>query len=233
MGHRLAELAWPEVAPLLRAGATPVLPVGAAAKVHGAHLPMETDFLTAEALGRRLAERANVLVWPTLSYGHYPAFRAYTGSTSTPEPAFEGTVFALLEDLARDASAAPLVLNTGLSTIRAIDGACREQGSARAVHVYRGARYAEVAAEVLEQPRGGHADEAETSVMLHLCPERVRMADAATWVEEVRPGVWSPSDRSSPSYAPLGLYGDATLATPEKGARLVEAMLEDLCAALP
>ena len=225
MGHRLAELAWPEVAPLLDAGATPVLPVGAAAKVHGAHLP-------AEALGPRLAERADVLVWPTLGYGHSPAFRAYAGSTSTPEPAFEGTVLALLEDLARAARTPPLVLNTGLSTIRAIDGACREHGAARAVHVYRGARYAEIAAELLEQPRGGHADEAETSVMLHLCPERVRMARAATWVEEVRAGVWSPSDPGSPSYAPLGLYGDATRATPEKGARLVEAMLEDLCAAL-
>lgn len=232
MGHSLADLAWPEVRPILEAGAIAVLPVGAAAKEHGPHLPMQTDFLTAEALGRRLAAVANVLVWPAVGYGHYPAFRAYPGSTSVPEEVFESTIFALIEELRRPCGSRVLVLNTGVSTIRAIDSACSEQPGAGAAHVYRGPRYLEVAAAILEQPRGGHADEAETSVMLHLHPERVDLTKAPTWTREVPPGVWSPDDPSAPSYSPTGIYGDATLATAAKGKRLVDAMIEDALAAL-
>ncbi|MCB9592627.1 MAG: creatininase family protein [Sandaracinaceae bacterium] len=232
MGHLLHDLRWPDVLPLLEAGATAVLPVGSAAKEHGPHLPMRTDYLTAEALGRRLAKIADVLVWPAVGYGHYPAFRAYPGSTSVPEEAFESTIFALVEDLRRPCGSKVLVLNTGISTIRAIDSACSTFVGASGCHVYRGARYSSACAERLEQPRGGHGDEAETSVMLHLHPELVDMTKAPTWTREVRPGAWSPTDESSESYSPSGIYGDASLATAEKGAALVDAMLEDLVAAL-
>lgn len=232
MGHLLHDLRWPDVRPILEAGAAAVLPVGAAAKEHGPHLPLSTDHLTAEALGRRLAEVANALVWPAVGYGHYPVFRDYPGSTSVPEEAFEATIYALVEDLLRAGATRVVVLNTGISTIRAIDSACSFHRGASAAHVYRGARYLAVAKELLEQPRGGHADEAETSVMLHLHPDRVDMAAAPTWTREMQPGVWSASDESSASYSPSGVYGDATLATADKGARLVAAMIEDLQATL-
>jgi len=232
MGHLLRDLRWPDVRPILDAGATAILPIGAEAKEHGPHLPFSTDHRTASSLGARLAETENVLVWPTVGYGHYPAFRHYPGSTSVPEGAFESTIQALLEDLARHEAKRILVLNTGISTIRGVDAACGYVERAGAIHVYRGERYLAVVGEVCEQERGGHADEAETSVMLHLHPELVDMDRAPTWTAEVKPGPWSATDKSSPSYSPHGIFGDATLATAEKGTRLVAAMLEDLRAAL-
>jgi creatinine amidohydrolase len=230
MGARVAELRWTEVRPLLDAGAVAVLPIGAAAKEHGPHLPLATDWLTAEALGRELARRAGVLVWPALGYGYYPAFTAYPGSTSVRETIFEETLRDLCGDISRAGARHILIANTGVSTIRAIDRVAGE--TIRAVHVYRGARYSECARELLEQARGGHADEAETSIMLHLHSELVDMSRAPTWTEEVKPGRWDPDDAASPSYSPSGISGDATLATAEKGARLFEAMLLDLEAAI-
>lgn len=232
MGHRIHDLRWTEVAPILEAGATAVLPIGAAAKEHGPHLPMQTDYLTAEALGARLAESADVLVWPALGYGHYPAFRRYPGSTSVPEGAFESTVLAILQDFARHGAKRSLVLNTGISTIRGVDSACGDVDGASAHHVYRGERYLEGVASVCEQEVGGHADEAETSVMLHLHPERVDMDAAPRWTTQPKGGPWDPTDASSGAYSPQGIFGDATLATADKGAALVAAMLEDLRAAL-
>jgi len=232
MGHLINELRWPEVAAALDAKTTAVFPVGACAKAHGPHLPMNTDQLTADALGQRLAETADVLVWPAIGYGHYPAFRAYAGSTSVPERAFESTLFSLIEDANRHDAERVLLLNTGISTIRACDAACSTHENAAALHVYRGPRYLDAVATLCEQPRGGHADEAETSVMLHLYPERVRMDLAPTWTREMKRGVWSPTDETSASYSPEGIYGDATLATPEKGAQLVVAMLQDIADAL-
>lgn len=221
---------WPDVRPALEAGAAAVLPIGAASKEHGPHLPMATDYLTAEALGRRLAARAHVLVWPTVGYGYYPAFVDYPGSTSVTDGVFGETLHQLVRDLRRAGASRVLLLNTGISTIRAVERVCSD--AVRACHVYRAARYLAAVERIAEQPRGGHADECETSVMLHLHPELVAMDEAPTWLEPVAPGRWSHSDPGSPSYSPPGIFGDATKASAAKGEALVEAMLEDLDAAL-
>ena len=230
-GAIVAEMRWTEIRPRLEAGAVAVLPVGASAKEHGPHMPMATDYLTGEALGRLLAERADVLVWPTVGYGHYPAFVGYPGSTSIPRDLFAQTLGHLVADLERAGAKRVLILNTGISTIRGVESVLRPP-EVTAVHVYRGQRFGEVHAEVIEQPRGGHADEAETSVMLHLYPDQVDMHAAPTWTQPVAPGRWSHDDPESASYSPPGIFGDATLATAAKGAVLVEAMIEDLLAAL-
>lgn len=231
MGRLVATMRWTEVRPALEAGAAAVLPIGAAAKEHGPHLPMATDYLTAEALGRRLADRADVLVWPTVGYGHYPAFVDYPGSTSLSREVFARALGELVADLERAGARRVLLWNTGISTIRGVDSVCR-QPVVQALHVYRAERFEAAHARLIEQPRGGHADEAETSVMLHLYPELVDMGAAPTWIEPVAPGRWSHDDPSSPSYSPPGIFGDATLATADKGRVLVEAMIEDALAAL-
>ncbi len=215
--------------PRLTRGDVAVLPIGAAAKEHGPHLPLATDWLTAEALGRALAEREEVLVWPALGYGFYPAFVDYPGSTSVGEETFASTVSDVVADLARAGAWAVLVVNTGVSTIRPVERVIAgARVRAAGAHVYRGARYLDALDAILEQPIGGHADEAETSILLHLHPERVEMRRAVAWTREMKPGRWSPDDEASPSHSPTGVYGDPTLATAEKGAKLFEAMLDDL-----
>jgi creatinine amidohydrolase len=231
-GARIAYIPWTDVRPRLEGGAIAVLPVGAAAKEHGPHLPLATDWLTAEALGAALAEQHDVLVWPTLGYGYYPAFVDYPGSTSISEASFEGAVRDVVADLVRAGARAVLVVNTGISTIRPIELALAKRTNTIAVHVYRGGRYLERLEALKQQPRGGHADEAETSIMLHLHPELVDMDRAAAWTQPVEAGRYSPDDPESRSYSPLGIFGDATLATREKGEKLFGAMLEDLGAAL-
>jgi len=55
-GLLAAEVAWPEVQRRLEAGAPALLPIGAACKEHGCHLPLNTDFLQAEWLARARGE---------------------------------------------------------------------------------------------------------------------------------------------------------------------------------
>ena len=85
---------WDAVGDRLEAGAAALLPIGAGAKEHGLHLPMNTDQQQAEWLAARIAERFDVLVWPTLSYGHYPAFVNYAGSCSLEAETFERSTTA-------------------------------------------------------------------------------------------------------------------------------------------
>jgi creatinine amidohydrolase len=80
--HEVAGLTWDQVRERLAAGSAAILPIGAGAKQHGLHMPMATDQLFAEYFSRALAERIDALIWPTLTYGFYPAFVAYAGSVS-------------------------------------------------------------------------------------------------------------------------------------------------------
>ena len=50
---------------------------------------MNTDRIQAEWLAARLADRFDALIWPTVSYGYYPAFVEYAGSIGLSAAVFE------------------------------------------------------------------------------------------------------------------------------------------------
>lgn len=91
-------------------------------------------------------------------------------------------------------------------------------------------------AGLLSQPKGSHADEYETSLLLTIAPEVVRQDKLVAEIPE-RPdsrGVFVPSAyhrESGPGYSATGVYGDATLATRSKGEIIAEALVEDLVVA--
>ena len=63
--HFIEHMLWDEVARRIHDGAVAILPIGAAAKQHGFHLPLNTDRIQAEWLAARLAGRIDALIWPT------------------------------------------------------------------------------------------------------------------------------------------------------------------------
>jgi len=91
----------------------------------------------------------------------------------------------------------------------------------------------EVRHAVAEQESGGHADEIETSCMLVIRPDLVRMDRA---VKQIDPAL--PSTRGEDSVrkftlagkieTPSGVNGDPTLATAAKGERVLAAMAQDI-----
>lgn len=232
MTRFVADLTWPQVQNFIDASAVAVLPVGAAAKEHGRHLPMMSDFLQAEFLARTLAGRENVLVWPTVGYGHYPAFTDYPGSCTLESATFERLIEEIAQSIFQSNAHSLLLINTGISTIAPLEAVAARSTVALA-HVYRGTRYLEAEHKVCLQQRGGHGDEAETSIMLAIAPDRVRMKLAKPWENaNMRHGKFVRADSSHPNYSPDGIYGNPTLATREKGEQLLEAMVDDLVAAL-
>ncbi len=236
-GAFAAELTWPDLERRVQAGAVGVLPIGAACKQHGPHLPMNADLLQAEWLAGELVERAGVLVWPNVSYGYYPAFTDYPGSVSLARETFQSMVQEILDDIRHSGIDRILILNTGISTIEPLQAAADAMPGnvrIRLANVYQGPRYCSVATEVEQQPRGGHADELETSILLAIAGEQVTLERAETWTPAsmVEGGAFSRADRDSPRFSPSGVFGDPTLASEDKGHRLLEAMLADLLAAV-
>jgi creatinine amidohydrolase len=236
-GAFAAHLSWPEVEQRILAGAVAVLPVGAACKAHGPHLPMNTDLLQADWLAAALVQRADVLVWPAVTYGYYPAFSDYPGSVSLTRATFQHLVQEILGEMRRAGVRAVLLLNTGISTIEPLQAAADKlSGELRIelANVYAGPRCRSVTKAIEEQPRGGHADELETSILLVIARERVALDKAQAWITPAvaASGPFSRSDPDNPRYSPAGIWGDPTLASEDKGRRLLTAMLDDLLAAV-
>jgi creatinine amidohydrolase/Fe(II)-dependent formamide hydrolase-like protein len=230
--HFIERMHWDEVARRIKDGAVAILPIGAAAKQHGFHLPLNTDRIQAEWLAGKIAVKIDALIWPTLTYGHYPAFVDYAGSSSLSISTFEALVREVAGQILNGGCRKLLVLNTGISTLAPADRALARLDSSRIRHlwIHEGPRYPRVAKQLAEQGHGSHADEMETSLMLALAPHLVDMAraEASPTLEQETPGALTPSNPNSPNYSRSGSYGDPTRATSAKGEALLAAMLDDL-----
>src|SRR5499427_2978172 len=95
-GVWLEDLTWPEAKARFNANAVVIIPIGAAAKAHGPHLPLKTDALTARALAQRLIEELPVVAAPVVGFGYYPAFTTFAGSQHLSAATFKALVGELL-----------------------------------------------------------------------------------------------------------------------------------------
>lgn len=219
----------------LDSGATAILPVGAECKEHGPHLPMNTDYLQARWLAASVVQQADVVVWPVLGYGYYPGFVDYPGSCSLSRATFSATVADIVSGIGQAGARRVRILNTGLSTIEPLQQVIEQAVGFKSIvllNVYDGRHYRAAAMETQQQARGGHADELETSIMLAIDPDRVDMRKAVACIERPIQGRFNRSDPQAPNYSPSGVYGDPTLASADKGRRLLCAMIADIVEAL-
>lgn len=231
----VASLTWDDVARRIANGALAILPIGAGAKEHGWHLPMQTDQIQAEWLAAELAATLDALVWPTLTYGYYPAFVSYAGSCSLSAATFEAVVRELAAAIV-GYGARVIIVNTGISTIAPVDEALAELDDVRRilhVKIHAGPAYRAAAARLATQNHGGHADELETSRMLAIAPLSVVMERAAASPKtSPGPGPMQHADPDGRNYSPSGSIGDPTAATRAKGEAMLEAMMQDMIEAV-
>ena len=230
--HSVASMTWDEVGRRIKAGAIAILPIGAGAKQHGFHLPMQTDLIQAEALATDLADHLDALIWPTVSYGYYPAFTDYAGSCSLSAATFEAVVREIVDALVGYGCRHIVVLNTGMSTMAPIDRAlARHAGRVLHLKIYDGPRYRAEEHALVRQAYGSHADQMETAIMLALAPEVVMMSHAEASSAKIE-GPLTPLDPSAKNYSRSGSYGDPTLATAGDGGRLLAAIRADMIEAV-
>src|SRR5918992_624580 len=115
-GVLLENLTWVEAKNRLSADTVVIIALGAAAKEHGPHLKLATDWIMAEYFKRRVMERADVVVAPTVNYHFYPAFVNYPGSTSLRQDTARDLIIDICRTLAAHGPKRFYVLNTGVST---------------------------------------------------------------------------------------------------------------------
>ena len=190
---------------------------------HGPHLPIGTDSAVAVALTERLAAaRPDVIAAPPLPYGSAGEHAAFPGTLSIGAAALE----TVLVELVRSADAfAGVVFVSG------------HGGNAAPLRAAVATLHAEGRRVLAWSPRvpGGdaHAGRTETSLMLALAPESVRLAVAESG--EVRPlaAMMGQLRRGGVrAVSANGVLGDPAGASAVEGSDLVDALSAELLAAV-
>lgn len=237
--HDYATMTWTELRDHVAARDAPaiIIPIGCLEE-HGPHLPLATDSMLARAFAEALVtvKGLDIVVGPLVDFGVSVLTQGFPG---TVRVRFD-TLRALLVDLFSSCAA------WGFTTIIAFtwhgggshEIALREAAldviwsgtTTASFHVLRGVKLFDDPAfaariKAIAPSAGDHADELETSLMLHVHPSLVRMNEAVREYPELPRFTVIPAGTG---YMTHGVMGDATLATPEKGKALFEAILDEL-----
>ncbi|WP_371679741.1 creatininase family protein [Streptomyces sp. NBC_01276] len=240
---RVHSLTWPEYAERIHDHLV-VLPIGAI-EAHGPHLPLGTDTILAGHLADQLATRVPALVLPPLAYGFKTdplrAGGEFPGMTNLRATTMTGVVQDILTASYRHGARCFLILHGHIANTAAVfDAADTFLTQAPDARIMAAAWWDfapedtrnEIAAETgVPRTEDHHAALVETSLTMHVAPEDVRAHLLADDDVPRRPSYLilpAPEDTKTKT----GVIYRASKATPEIGARLMPAIIDNLTEAV-
>lgn len=209
-----------------------IVPLGATEQ-HGPHLPVSTDTDLASEWAERVAVRLNEVglssvVAPTLPYGSSGEHQMFPGTLSIGQDALELVIVELIRSAANDFDRVALLSGHAgnLEPVgRAVARMTAEGHDVQHLFPSWSARDVDVV--------DAHAGRTETSLMLHLMPDAVR-------IDRLSPGRTEPLSEILDELAangvgavsPTGVLGDPTPASADEGQHLLSTLLDRTVATL-
>jgi creatinine amidohydrolase len=233
--YRYNRLTWAEMNDAIAAQKLVILPTGSTEQ-HGRHLPLDVDVFLCESVclevGRRAPDR--VLVLPPISYGLNLHHIDFPGTIYIEPETFIAFCLNITKSVAYHGFQKILLVNGHGSNTPLIDLVARKTVLATGSLCFATGYYLflmEAFQKVRETKVIAHADEFETSLYLHLAPERVQMHLAVEDNDRMGKHVSSDSTGNYPvrfndywgRWTTTGVHGDPRKATAEKGRILFEA----------
>ena len=238
--YRYNRLTWAEMNDAIAAQKLVILPT-ASTEQHGKHLPLDVDTFLCESVclevGRRTADQ--VLVLPTIAYGLNLHHIDFPGTIHIEPETFIAFCLNITKSVAYHGFQKILLVNGHGSNAPLIDLVARKT-VLETKSLCFATNYSTFLLKAFEPIRESavmaHADEFETSLYLHLAPERVRMNLAVKDDDRMGKFVSSDSTRNYPvrfsdfwgRWTKTGVHGDPTKATAEKGRVIFEAAVNGL-----
>jgi creatinine amidohydrolase len=243
-----AELSTADFAALDPAATVAVLPLGATEQ-HGPHLPLAVDHCLVDGIVARalpqLPPGLPVLVLPTQQVGYSPEHADFAGTLTLPVDTVIATWVALGECVARAGVRKLLLFNAHGGQVSLMDIVARELRMRSKLIVYSCSWWNLPLGDAVlrlfsadEHRFGVHAGDMETSLMLALRADSVRMDAARDFPSTSRERAagfpvlgngrsaklgWAMQD-----YNPQGAAGNAGAASTEKGRQVLEAAGQQL-----
>lgn len=200
---------------------TLLLPVGATEQ-HGPHLPLDTDTRVAVAIADAVAARVDdTVVAPPIAIGASGEHAGFPGTLSIGTKVLADVLVEIVRTAGPEFGRVVAVNGHGGNAyaLRAAAATCTAEG--RALEVW-----------TIRLPGAdAHAGRTETSLLLHLAPEVVRL-------DEAEPGNVEPLEDLLPKMMEAGVrevsangvLGDPTGASAEEGEALFAALVDDAVA---
>jgi creatinine amidohydrolase len=240
-------MTWPEVAQAAESGYVPVWPIGSTEQ-HGPHLPLATDTVLPLEIVKRAAQEVRIVIPPPLAFGFKSKAlsgggQSFPGTTSLDGATLICVVREVVSELARHGFRQIVVLNWHMENTNFVwEGIDQARLNGRldntrvmSIDSLSGAFRQEELGWLFEDDFSGwdveHAALVETSLMLALRPELVRIEKIADDAAEDHP--WYDLIPEPPSHIPRsGVLARATPASREKGERLSQMMVARLVEAI-
>lgn len=243
METRWEMLTPPDFERLAREEGLCAVPIGSLER-HGEHMPFGTDGLVCHEVVYQASQQTPCVVFPTYWFGQVHEASCFTGTVNFPTALLCQMLETLLDEIAANGFRKIALVsghggNTDFLHYFAMSQLDREVPYTLYVLSTFGLEggAGETARAVLDTHEGGHADEAETSMILSVAPDAVKMAQQR-FPEPIRPAV----DLSHLKGVHTGLWWYAAFpenvtgfpgqATREKGDALLSGAAQDVAAAL-
>jgi creatinine amidohydrolase len=203
-----------------------IIPVGSLEQ-HGNHLPVSTDSLIAEYIARLAAEEVGAFVLPVISYGvsfeHKPMFNVSLRNSTLSTMICDACV-SLAENRIKEI----IILNGHHGNMGALQYIARELHGklpkdvrVHTIHYWR-----------MMKSEFDHAGEVETSLVLAIAPELIRMDRAVPNSKKLPKSTAAYSNTNAPGSFPKitgnGVWGDPRKATAAKGEKWIQEIVAGL-----
>lgn len=196
-----------------------IIPIGSIEQ-HGPHLPLITDSLLVERISKKVAEITDSILIPTLCFGISEEHMNFKGTLTLTPGSFKRMVLDICTSLRRHGFKKQHIINYHGSNKKYLIELIPEIKKQK-IEVFLHRVLGRIG-------KFDHAGEVETSLMLYLCPERVRMDKIKEFEYAIPKGEnWCTID-----YSKSGVIGDAINASEDKGEeyfkRIVDEIVEEI-----
>jgi creatinine amidohydrolase len=207
---------------LLRAAL--IVPVGTTEQ-HGPHLPLGCDTIIVERLADDLSEAFGIPRAPTMEYGVHAAARPFPGSAALRRRTLHRVMNELIESWEEGAGVRQFFIITAQSSeghLEALSTIRTDEATVQVIDIF-----SINFGNLLDRPAPIQGGELDTSLLLYLAPQLVRMDLAQDFeltpsmLSRYRPG----QSRRLPEGSP-GSVGYPSLASAQKGQRLYRFILD-------
>ena len=233
---KLSEVSWVEALTILKKVDTVILPVGSTEQ-HGPHCPLGTDHLTADAVANIVGDMVKLPVLPVVPVGVSSHHRQFSGTLWASPSVFREYVKAIILSASSHGPKKFIIINGHGGNTPSLKEVAEDLRSDEDIFLAIATAY--------PTKLDGHAGEDETSIMLYLHPELVKMENAVdTKQNEALAGIRMKTQKVGPAdfgfdtldLSPTGVFGaagktiEATKATAMHGEEIVKAHVNELCA---
>ncbi len=172
----LPEMSWTDVKAYLKTCDMVIIPLGSTEQ-HGPHLPLGTDYYEALEMSKKISEKTGVVVAPVLWVGYSEYHSGFPGTLSLKPETMEQVLFETADMLIKSGFKRFLFFNYhgGNNIVQSnVIHRINHDTTATAISIGHGSSL-QKEADADEEFFDWHAGKSETSIMLHLRPDLVRM----------------------------------------------------------